>query len=978
MIQLESFYHITACVGVPMALLNNPFNESDNPEIKILVDLFNDTAEDNDVQRIFYLLKINYLLKNTPANDTLVNWKDTSGQIPQSWQATLSNYGINPNASLFMQEIQFANVVGFTVNKPASLKEEDPRALIEAREQLLKQNLSFEACKKQFIELSYRISQVFAVLDNPLATYAYGLFDSCNYTKLKQLIEEFNSLPQENHVQRIFYLQRINHELNRVPLNSNLYNWRNNNPDFPGTWESLLTTYGIDPDASFFLKGAQFAKAIKKRVQDSALLKTDNLYQLMQERDQLLEKPTVEEHDVAQYLALSCRINHLVENKAIHREVKTRHEHYLAEAKAKLNAIKGHTKETSAKYKTGALGTRHVNNFNYKLIIDFLEEQLPKLFTLRIEDREHLSIEQKLHSYPVSAYFGDDIALAMVRYKDEDEAIVHKPMVISQFANEGDMRDVAKKLSNKSTGEIASQAKYFFQRICDFSTKLTQADVYHPDIKLSNFLVHNKRLLVCDRKTFVTGQTQKATNIRSTISYAPLEYAECINKTQNGYTFKAMRTSFDMKQFMAYQVGMALKEFLLLTQMNELPDDYWSPECDIESYFKKPNYLIKNYTLLVREMTRAEEGKRLSIEHLQKLLPEITKKPYYFSEAVEALLPSSELGIEEELNQINTLLACKKITDEELEQANAIFRALTDRPIYEHRLHWHAEKLAIKCHEDYSKTYFSKISQTLETVLLDHDWLNASWYRKAAYIFTFGYLRVPQVTPVETIKLDVEFQSLEFQFHFAQFAFLPTTQLTYLGATEAEHLALFLSAHINEIAPKDGEEHNLENESSLAGPASLNEALAQITEEEDESLSDSDSISHSIVIHMTTDTARIAQENNLEHEEEEPEESATVRINRTNTNPVQAQESAQTSRRAHTRINSEEAQRFFAQANQGIPLAYEQRSKKHKIRYPSLRRADSLVLRGELSKLPESEPLDSDSAASQPLLASSVSTRSIK
>ncbi|MFJ1268068.1 hypothetical protein ACD661_05825 [Legionella lytica] len=787
-----------------MTQLNNLFDQANNPEIQKLIEKFNETPRENYLERCFYFQKINFLVKHARGDAELTRWINASSEEAGSWQALLMSFEINPLAEPLLQTTQFADVVAnSTEQRPITLREESAQKLTEKLNQLLKQNVPFERCRTQFLELNYRISQVFAKLP-PYPQFGRG--------QLKAFIEQFNAIPQDDHLQRIFQLQRIQYQLNKVPLNQNLFNWRNGHPDRTGTWESLLTTYGIDPDGSFLLKSSQFAKAIKSRLRSYPSLEKDasydNLHQLMQQRDELLEKTVLDAKDKTLYLALCCRIDSLIENQPRHRETKERHFRDLARAKAKLSAIKGHNKDESANYQTNVLGGHQVNNFNFTLDIKVLEEQFAaeeskkeesKRFVLRIEDRPQLGIEQKLQSYEVTDYFADDVAFSMIEFKDSDGDVCYKPLVLSQFAKEGDLRSVAKRLKDKNTAFILSRAKHYFERINNFCIKLKEADVYHPDIKLSNFLAHNNRLLVADRKTFVSGKSQLASNLRSSPQYAPQEYSDCLNEDQDSYIAKAYKTRFDMEQFMSYQVGMALKEFLLLTKLDELPDDYWSHDCDIESYFKDGNNQVKNYVLLIRELTRPEEGKRLSISQMQKLLKTVGKQPINFYDDVESMLPSTSVGLEKEYNEIQALLNNRLSNEELLKQANPIFIQLNLRDPQECRLNRLAEKLAIKCYEQCSKTYFANISKSIEKMLLEQDWPHASFTQKLIHYVSFGYFRVPQVTDVSQIKIDLNFSGAEFQSHFIPFISLSKTHLQHLGAKQSQHVIDFLQANMKEI-----------------------------------------------------------------------------------------------------------------------------------------------------------------------------------
>ncbi|WP_133135640.1 hypothetical protein [Legionella rowbothamii] len=952
-----------------MPQLNNLFDQANNPEIQKLIDKFNEIPKENYLERCFYLQKINFLLKHTQADAELTRWINASSNEEGSWQALLMSLEINPLAESLLQTTQFADVVAnSTEQRPTARKEESAQKLTEALNQLLKQNLPFERCRTQFLELNYRISQIFAKLD-PYPQYGRG--------PLKTFIEQFNALPQDDHIQRIFQLQRIQYQLNKVPLNENLFNWRNGHPDRTGSWESLLTTYGIEPDGSFFLKSAQFAKAIKSRMRSYPPLVKDaaynDLHKLMQKRDELLEKTVLGAEDRTLYIALSCRIDYLMENEPKYKVTKTRHLLDLTRAKAKLSAIKGHNQEESENYQTAVLGDHQANNFNFTLDIKVLQEEFAKeeskkeeskRFVLRIEDRPQLGIEQKLQSYEVTDYFADDVAFSMIQFKDGDGDVCYKPLVLSQFAKEGDLRSVAKRLRDKNTAFILSSAKHYFERINNFCLKLKEADVYHPDIKLSNFLAHNNRLLVADRKTFVSGQSQLASNLRSSPQYAPPQYTDCLNEDQDAYVAKAYRTRFDMEQFMAYQVGMALKEFLLLTKMDDLPDDYWNPDCDIESYFKDGNNQIKNYILLIREMTRHEEGKRLSISQMQQLLTIIGKQPINFYEDVEKMLPSASVGLEKEYNEIQALLNSNLRNEELLKQANPLFIQLSTRDPQECRLNRLAEKLAVKCYQQCSKSYFTNLSKSIEKSLLDQDWQHASFTQKLIHYVSFGYFRVPEITNVTQIKIALDFSGPEFQSHFIPFISLSKTHLFHLGAKQSQHVIDFLQANMTEIktalATLFSEDSN-EVESTPNEP--LQQQVASLSSEEsdseltEESLGD-ESLSSSIVIHKTTkmdgdkesQAASViikssAETNDEDGEEEENSGSVVFIPNPSSDTTPEAETDAEEEKIEHQE-KAKSTLQFFAAVKKQEPSSYQARKKNRFFNRATLR-GTSIVFKGE-------------------------------
>lgn len=676
-----------------------------------------------------------------------------------------------------------------------------------------------------------------ALLNNPFPVY--------DRSKLKKLIDKFNSYTDEDRTNRLFSLQKINYALNQTTFDIRLFNWVQSKAEREGSWQSHLAAYGINPDASFFLKGIQFANAVAKQIQPSdeliavlppaadsqdELLSEDEhsddepsetstpedeqppednkrIYLLMQQRDELLEK-TVDFKDdeaqlaqnQAQYLALSCEISQLAATQKRYKEIIERHETILTLARRKINALKGYTDEKTSAYLTESLTKNHVNNFNYSFRMKGWKDRL----IFRVEDRGDLSEEQKLHAHEVAHdYFGDDAIVFMMELKEkEDSDVVYKPMVLGQFASQGDLRSVAKGLKGSPEYKIVGDLKHYFKQINDFCIKLKKAEAYHPDIKLSNFLVHKGKILVCDRKTFIHNPSPYASSIRSTPHYAPPQYKECLNEEQDGYLPIAGRVRFNMEQFMAYEIGMALKEFLLLSLLDDMKEEYWNPNASIASFLKNPSAQVSNIALIIREMTHEEEGKRLSIEKFQQLIPYIIQSTPNFYIKLQEIHPLSP-EINAEIEQIKALLKNEQGLKgaEFLAKTNPIFIAVSARVPQEPRLTWYTEKLASKCYSECSKEYWSQFADKMEQELANKNWTQAPWYRKLAYYLSFGFFNVAQVAEVSELK-HVDFKETEFLAHFHQLDFLSPLEMEHLGPVKVEHLTEFLGAHLEEIIPE--------------------------------------------------------------------------------------------------------------------------------------------------------------------------------
>ncbi|QLZ69471.1 hypothetical protein FOLKNPGA_02264 [Legionella sp. PC1000] len=144
---------------------------------------------------------------------------------------------------------------------------------------------------------------------------------NAKHRRLIRQIHEFNKIPEEDVVQRLFYLQKINYFINSIPISEGEFKWLA--ASGPKSWRAHLESHGINPHGSFFFKGIQFAKAVA--AQAPALLipsgledeiKGKNIYQLMQERDVLLRSANFNEIK-ERFLAISARLSVLAEKDSI-------------------------------------------------------------------------------------------------------------------------------------------------------------------------------------------------------------------------------------------------------------------------------------------------------------------------------------------------------------------------------------------------------------------------------------------------------------------------------------------------------------------------------------------------------------------------------------------------------------------------------------------------------------------------------------
>ncbi|MCL9682705.1 serine/threonine-protein kinase [Legionella maioricensis] len=613
------------------------------------------------------------------------------------------------------------------------------------------------------------------------------------------LITTFNTIPEEDHIQRLFYLQKINYRLKDITLNSSSYAWLSDTG--PEGWQAHLHAYSINADASIFVKGMQFAEAIARHTKDKPLpIQVEDVYPLLQERDELLRNPSFEACK-ERYIAVNCQLHVLVDSERRIKEILDRHSEILAMAKAKLDAIQKRETLPAAgptpTYKTKELGG-HVNNDLYTLEIEGIDD----LFVFRVEDRDKLGVEQDLHSFPVAKYFIEDYAVFMMRFKGSDFPIEYRPVVLSQYATGGNLAEVARSLRGTRDKDLGAKACFYFAQLGDFCEKLIEAKTYHPDIKLTNFLVHSNLIRVSDRKTFTAEAHPMASEIRSTPPYAPDEFTACLNERWTNYDSDvASETVMNMPQFMAYQLGMALKEFLILTQVDDVEiAELRKHDFNPALYFKTTPNPIVNFSLLIQELTRPDPNKRLSIQQFKNLLKFRNMKPEHFYKKIEEELPSATLGFQEDIDAINTLLNGSFPETEFITQANILFNKISKSQ--EPRLIRMAEKLATKCYREYAEPFFK---QSIETALLNNDWEEAPWYRKLIHVLSFGYFSVDRVTQLSDIQdtMGLDLNGEQFLSYFPHLEFLTPSAMDSLGKIEAEYLKNVIRENVEMIISHD-------------------------------------------------------------------------------------------------------------------------------------------------------------------------------
>ncbi|HVT63418.1 MAG TPA: hypothetical protein VHD33_08040, partial [Legionellaceae bacterium] len=499
----------------------------------------------------------------------------------------------------------------------------------------------------------------------PLASIASV---SPNHHTLNELIVAYNQLLDQRtanaEIEKLFLLQKISHILETSFYDIKLMDWYDQFGE--ESFEAHLQHYGIQRDAATLVKNIQFATAVT-HLSPSTNAQHLDYFDALRERNQLFTNshlPTA--NDLAAYVLHNQTISEHYANSPELLEKVLRSRHFLALCYAKMEAIKGAVEQSFGNYQVNTLGDGLGNNKNFILQIAGEEKQL----VIRVESRRSLATEEQLQTYPVSEYFSEDYYTIMMPFAIENE-IEYRPVVLTEYVEKGALNDHAISLSKTaSSNEIIAETQRIFTMLNDFCLKLMDSGHYHPDIKLSNFLTDGQSIKVADRKTILNKIQPQAIDVLSTPNYAPPEYLKCLNPSGTAISpFKGRSVNLDMPQFMSYQVGMALKEFLLTgLQASDLTVEVFMQWNAIEHFISSPTTAQRNLFILVQELTRYHPSDRLSIQNFQVLLAKIHLPTNTFMQELEHLSPSAQLTYHKEMAVLNAIKHCKELTPE-LEQA---------------------------------------------------------------------------------------------------------------------------------------------------------------------------------------------------------------------------------------------------------------------------------------------------------------------
>ncbi|MDI1351641.1 MAG: hypothetical protein PSV35_02565, partial [bacterium] len=488
--------------------------------------------------------------------------------------------------------------------------------------------------------------------------------------QLSTLIAGFNRLSDDAHIEKLFYLQKINFVMQQDPANPTFINWRNQLGE--SGLEAQLQRYSIHRDSPAQLHSIEFANAVTHFMPSKLSSPNVSFYTGMQSRDLLFVADTTPD-SIKMYISINHEIMASYNQNVTLQEKMTRHQHFLALSYGKIDAIQGLVQQNFAEYQTKVLGSGEGNNKNFIFNIDGEDSKA----IIRVESRNNLGREQILQTHEVSEYFSEDYVTLMVPFNDKGE-IFYQPVVISELAKQGDLYSHAQSLAQGDPKHNLDRAQFLFKQFNDFSLKLMASGHYHPDIKLSNFLLDGDRLLVSDRKTFINNLIVKGNEILTSPAYATPEFKSGISFTtdENGvshpkFNLSAYKTNLDMRASMSYQTGMALKEFMLASQVVPFNEDNqddrnnkfskWVP---LTKFMSNPDNKAQNMSVLVQELTRLKPEDRLPIQHFQSLLDQAHLKPDKFMAKLEQLAPKEKLSNYSEMKLITEILTATQSTPE--------------------------------------------------------------------------------------------------------------------------------------------------------------------------------------------------------------------------------------------------------------------------------------------------------------------------
>ena len=249
------------------------------------------------------------------------------------------------------------------------------------------------------------------------------------------------------------------------------------------------------------------------------------------------------------------------------------------------------------------------NNKTWLLQKDETKEQT----VLRVEQPNPATLIHRLRTTQVNEFLSQNYASCLSEYNCY-------PIVISEFAEGGDLRSNRKDQQETQTIEAArQQAIVDVGHMAQFCQAMIVQQAMHSDLKLSNFLLSDERKLFAnDMKAFQTINADGNILARSaivTLPFAPPEYKKSL-ATRHMSDGKPIELNAD--KFMSYQLGLALYDHLVLPSS---PD--WSEQALNFNHPVFDGATGKKLRVLIRVLTLENPDIRLgtgyALEQLEKL-----------------------------------------------------------------------------------------------------------------------------------------------------------------------------------------------------------------------------------------------------------------------------------------------------------------------------------------------------------------------
>jgi hypothetical protein len=473
--------------------------------------------------------------------------------------------------------------------------------------------------------------------------------------ELNSAIKAYNQVSKAYSIKKLFYLQKINYHVREfmAKAHQSVIEWYHQ--DEAWGFERHLQRFGIHRDSSELLQSIEFAQAVALRSEHSSHGADKSFHQSLRDRDKtFLATNKTEDDTIKEYCENNLRIWGFYSNDEELKTTVLRQINFLALIYAKTEAIQGLVEQRFEGYTSKAMSAHPSNNQNFIFTVN------DNKLVIRVEDRNSLGKDRQLQTYPVSNYFIEEYALLMVPFGEEQQKVYH-PVVISEFAKQGNLKIYARSLSKKNDEDIFKKTVDIFEQMSDFCLKLKESGHYHPDIKLTNFLVHDDKLRISDRKTLINIERPKASLVCSSYNFAPPEYQDCFNSLNNGLVVakasKIQTTYVDMNSFMSYQLGRALKAFMLeslnpsFDKDNKALDD--QPITDL---IPRTNVRVRNLSALIQALTQKKSTERLSIENFKVLLKKIKYSELEFSSQLNTftpIIPSAPVNLNQIIEHAN-------------------------------------------------------------------------------------------------------------------------------------------------------------------------------------------------------------------------------------------------------------------------------------------------------------------------------------